>query len=112
MDTQHEDMIFCSLSYIINFIPLRYFDYLCKFALRWLLDNIVVVIVIAIYILTLGKDCIFELTVQVNECFCLKIDLVIIVKDGIASLDVHINQMGKSLLIQITNTTHIVLRLA
>ena len=91
MDTNDIDVIFCGLCYIVDFITFWDFRDLCELSLWGLFYSIVLVIVIAIDVLALTKNNIFELAVHVDKGFSLKIDAIVIKKDGIASLNVYID---------------------
>jgi hypothetical protein len=69
-------------------------------SLRSLFYSVVLVVVIAIYVLALGKNNIFEVVVQVDEGFGLKVDAIVIEKDRIASLNTHVDEVYKSLFVQ------------
>ena len=65
------------------------------------------VILIAIDILALSEDNIFELTIHINKSFGLKIDAIVIQENRIACLNMHIYKVIESLFVQIANTTYI-----
>jgi len=67
--------------------------------------------VIAIDVLAFTKNYIFEFTVQIDKGFGLEIDAIVIEKDRTACLNIHVDEVYKSLFVQIAYACYIVVGL-